>query len=267
MSTTHDEQAMAAAYVLGALDAAERQAFEAHVRTCVACAEELRSLQPIAAALPRAVTQHTPPPELRARVLKAATGAAPGAATADAPRRAQGIAWLPLAASVAVAAGLGAYALQLQGRIANLETRLTNAETRAAAAERDTIEARRVADDAQIAYVILAAPDAVRIDLSGKGSASASTGRAMWSRARGMVFTASNLPAAPEGKVYQVWVLSGDTKLSAGLLTTDASGRGAAVFQTSPNIPPPTAVAVTLEPAGGVPQPTGEIHLFGEPAL
>ena len=33
MTSTHDEQALAAAYVLGALDAAERQAFESHLRT------------------------------------------------------------------------------------------------------------------------------------------------------------------------------------------------------------------------------------------
>jgi len=35
------------------------------------------------------------------------------------------------------------------------------------------------------------------------------------------------------------------------------------VFATPPDIPPPIAVAVTLEPAGGVPAPTGPKVLVG----
>jgi anti-sigma-K factor RskA len=51
--------------------------------------------------------------------------------------------------------------------------------------------------------------------------------------------------------------------LSAGLIEPDASGRADAVFATSPDIPNPVAVAVTLEPAGGVPAPTGPKYLVG----
>jgi anti-sigma-K factor RskA len=269
MSTTHDEQALAAAYVLGALTAAERQAFEAHVRTCAVCAEEVRSLQPVADGLAGSVPQHTPRPELRARVLTAVTGAAPALprdAVGPAPRG-RAISWLPLAAAILVAVGLGAYARQLQGRVSTLETRLSNASSRAAAAERDTIDARRVVSDAQMAYAILAAPDAVRVDLKGQGKASGSSARAMWSRTRGMVFSAANLPAPPAGKVYQVWVITANNPRSAGLLTTDASGRGAAVFQTPADIPTPEMVGVTLEDDGGAATPTLPILLVGTPAL
>lgn len=266
MSMTHDEQALAAPYVLGALDAAERRAFEAHLRTCAVCIEEVRSLRPVADSLAHAVPQHTPKPELRARVLNEVTGVR-STALRTAPPRAHAIGWLPLAAAIVVAVALGAYALQLQGRISTLETRVNNAEARAAAAERESISARRVAGDAELAYAILAAPDAVKIDLAGKGSGSAATGRAMWSRARGMVFTATDLPTAPPNKVYQVWVITGNTPRSAGLLTTDASGRGAAVFQTPADIPTPETVAVTLEDAGGVAAPTTPIVLVGTPAL
>jgi hypothetical protein len=34
---------------------------------------------------------------------------------------------------------------------------------------------------------------------------------------------------------------------------------------TPPDIAPPVAVAVTLEPSGGVPAPTGEKYLVGMP--
>ena len=57
MTSTHDEQALAAAYVLGALDAGERQAFEAHLRSCPVCVEEVRSLQRVTDALSRSVPE------------------------------------------------------------------------------------------------------------------------------------------------------------------------------------------------------------------
>jgi hypothetical protein len=34
-------------------------------------------------------------------------------------------------------------------------------------------------------------------------------------------------------------------------------------FNTPPDIPQPVALAVTIEPAGGVPAPTGEKYLVG----
>ena len=87
----------------------------------------------------------------------------------------------------------------------------------------------------------------------------------MWSRARGMVFATSNLPPAPAGKVYQVWVVTAQAPISAGLVVPDPTGGGMTYFYTPPDIPAPTAVAVTLEPAGGVPAPTGQFFLVGMP--
>jgi anti-sigma-K factor RskA len=80
-----------------------------------------------------------------------------------------------------------------------------------------------------------------------------------------MVFTASNLPALPGGRTYQVWVVVPAGPISAGLIEPDASGRALGVFRTPPDIPTPVAVAVTIEPAGGVPAPTGERVLVGAP--
>jgi hypothetical protein len=111
---------------------------------------------------------------------------------------------------------------------------------------------------------VLAAPDLARIDLAGQpATAPSARARALWSRQRGMVFTATNLPPLPAGRVYQVWVVTADARLSAGLIAPDAAGRSTGVFATPSDIPSPVAVAVTLEPAGGVPQPTGAFYLLG----
>jgi anti-sigma-K factor RskA len=78
-----------------------------------------------------------------------------------------------------------------------------------------------------------------------------------------MVFTASNLPALPPGRTYQLWVVTAQAPLSAGLLAPDAQGGVSETFSTPPDIPQPVAIAVTIEPAGGVPAPTGDKYLVG----
>jgi anti-sigma-K factor RskA len=267
MSPTHDEQALAALYVLGALDGADRRAFEAHVVTCSVCSDEVRSLRRVVDALAFAVPQRTPRPQLRARALAVLSDEARGhqLAARDRARRLKLREWLPVAAAVVLAIGLGLYAWQLQRRVSTLEVRLDDAERRADTALRTTLEAQRAADQAQTAMAVLAASDMVRIDLAGQPAAPGATALALWSRNRGMVFTTTNLPLAPAGRVYQVWVVTAAAPVSAGLLTPDASGRAAAFFRTPPDIAPPVAIAVTLEPAGGVTAPTGERYLVGMP--
>jgi anti-sigma-K factor RskA len=114
---------------------------------------------------------------------------------------------------------------------------------------------------------VLSAPDLARIELAGLAPAPRASARALWSRNRGMVFTAANLPPAPTGRVYQVWVVTADARISAGLLPSAPAGDSSAIFETPPDIAAPVAVAVTLEPAGGVPQPTGDMYLLGKAAL
>jgi len=265
MTSTHDELALAAAYVLGALDSDDRRTFESHLAQCPVCRDEVSSLQRAADALARSVPQRTPRPELRARVLSAVTGSgSPEKREGSTP--AVAASWLPWAAAFVLAAGLGGYAWHLQGRVSTLEARLDDAERRAFAAERSTIEARQTAGEAQTALAVLAAPDLARIDLAGQRPAPGATARALWSRQRGMVFTATGLPVAPAGRVYQVWVVTAQAPVSAGLLTPGPSGGATAFFQTPTDIAAPVAVAVTLEPAGGVPAPTGEMYLVGKPS-
>jgi anti-sigma-K factor RskA len=61
------------------------------------------------------------------------------------------------------------------------------------------------------------------------------------------------LRPAPEGKTYEVWVIQGDMPRRAGIF---AGGERTAFVLTRP-VPRGAVVAVTLEVAGGVDQPTG----------
>ena len=222
--------------------------------------EELADLgPPILQGLGQAVPQVDPPPELRERVLRAAVSRSPAAVAPARPVTW----WLATAASLVLAAGLTVYTGQLRVRISGLETELRETRARADAAQQQVAAIQRTAASAQTALVVLTAPDVARVDLVGQPVSPNASARAFWSRSRGMVFNASNLPPLPAGRTYQLWVVTAQAPISAGLLTPDANGRASEFFSTPPDIPQPVAMAVTIEPSGGVPAPTGDRYLIG----
>jgi|SRR5688572_7302557 len=273
MSGMHDEMVVhAPAYVLGALEPEERRAFESHLAECDRCASEVRSLGRVTAGLAQSVPQVTPRAELRDRVLLAVgnredVGPRDARASERPVRSRWGVTdWLAYAACVAVATAAGLYAMNLRTRVASLEARLEVAQTRLAAADRAMVDARRVAFETQSAMAVLAAADLTRVDLQGAPAAPQAAGRALWSRQSGMVFAANNLPPLPAGKIYQVWLVGTGPPVSAGLVAPDESGRGVAIFRTPVDVTGAVTVAVTIEPEGGVPAPTGVFYLTGKPS-
>lgn len=68
-SIRHDRSGEAAAYVLGALEPAEAEAFRQHLATCVVCRDEVAALSTAADVLPLAAPQYATPRGLRRRVL------------------------------------------------------------------------------------------------------------------------------------------------------------------------------------------------------
>jgi Anti-sigma-K factor rskA, C-terminal len=281
---THEElREHLEAWAIGALRVPEAQEVEHHLLTCQACSEIARGLSVVPLALQAHDPVETPSSFARARLLSTIQGTDTAGtrsssvpeATADKPPResaaasakadgARIAAWLAVAASLVLAAFLGWDGVRLRGRIAELTTELAQARAAVAATESRMAILQRSADRNQSALAVLTAPDVARIDLAGQPDAPQASGRAYWSRARGMVFSAAALPPPPSGRTYQVWVVtSAPAPISAGLIEPDSGGRVSAVFATPPDIPQPLAVAVTLEPAGGVPAPTGPKVLVG----
>jgi hypothetical protein len=121
-------------------------------------------------------------------------------------------------------------------------------------------EARDAASKAEITGDVLAASDLVRFSLTSADGG----GRALllWSRSRGMVFSASRLAAPARGSVYQVWLLTDADPVSAGTVAPDAAGRASMATDTPPNVPRAvTGVRVTLEPEPGSRAPSGSTVL------
>jgi len=61
------------------------------------------------------------------------------------------------------------------------------------------------------------------------------------------------------GKTYQVWLIQGETPVSAGLLKVDANGQGVLVVSSETPIGSFDVLGISVEPEQGSLQPTGAI--------
>jgi anti-sigma-K factor RskA len=76
-----------------------------------------------------------------------------------------------------------------------------------------------------------------------------------------VLLLASRLPPAPPGHTYQLWVIVSGAPSSLGVFDPDVGGRAIHVESESLHLEGEYSVAISVEPAGGVPQPTGPIVL------
>ena len=74
---------------------------------------------------------------------------------------------------------------------------------------------------------------------------------------------AFNLPALPSGKVYQLWAID-EKPVSAGVFNPDPGQKGRLMIKNLPDFSKMKTFAVSVEPTGGRPQPTGAIYLIGQ---
>ena len=273
LEMTHDDvRAALAAEALDALDGDERDAVRAHLEGCPECRAELASLREAAAALalsaPYRPMERERSDRVRARLLaRAAADAAPppsavpGVIPIERARRPAGVqvGWLAAASSLLLLLAAGAYALRLRERVDTLASR-------AEVLERERGELARRLEERERTIAGLAGPGTRVIDLASTRQ-QAPSGRMFWDpRTDRWTFFAHNLPAVRPGREYQLWLITPAGPVGAGTFTPAANGE--AKVEATYDLPPDQlrAVAVTEEPAGGVPQPTGEVLILGNVA-
>ncbi|MET9616945.1 anti-sigma factor [Kitasatospora indigofera] len=242
MSTAADLHTLTGAYAAHALPEAESLAFERHLAQCPACALEVQEFRAALARLGAA--EATPvPPELKLRVM-AGIGSVrqlgPGGpldehepASGDSRGRlARSWPKFALAASVAVALGLGGVAVNEHRQAGRADQQAAQLQQQAAAFSS-----------------LLTAPDArTRTATAGSG-----VGTVVWSESLGQAgFLAAGLPDLPKDKVYELWFNDSGTMRPAGLLPTTTGS-----LMLTGGIDGAAGVGVTVEPAGGSPAPTG----------
>jgi anti-sigma-K factor RskA len=78
------------------------------------------------------------------------------------------------------------------------------------------------------------------------------------------VLVISGLPKLEANRTYQVWLGSGGTMVSAGLLSIDENGQGVVIVTSNKPIDSFNLLGISVEPQGGSPQPTGDIVLLSD---
>jgi anti-sigma-K factor RskA len=226
-----DLHTLTGAYAAHALSDTERLAFERHLDTCPACAQEVRELEATAARLGAAVA--APPPELWDRIRAEALATRQLPPVAERGRRAGRRVPLLLAAAAALlVAVLSVTALNL-GLLGRAD------------------RADRTAD---LVAAVLAAPDARRVAALPGGAGQATV---VVSGQRGRaVFVADGLPPAPAARTYQLWVVSRSGPRPAGLV--EVAGEGRVTRLLDGPVTGSEQVAMTVERQGGAARPTSE---------
>ncbi|GAC1516827.1 MAG: hypothetical protein NVS1B4_14300 [Gemmatimonadaceae bacterium] len=281
---THDEAAPElGAEALGALTADESAAVLAHVAECARCTAELESLRSHVAGLALAAPPVALPAPVstavRSRLLaragadvgrslrspstpSTATGRSIGAPVGGS-RWSGAAPWLALAASLLFVVSLGV--IESGRRSAETLRRALAAQSAIAAravARVDTLE--RAVADRNRTLAALTGPGVRVMELTATGRKDP-VARMFWDRATNTwTMYAHNLAKPGAGKTYQLWlVTTSGQKISAG--TFDPSPAGdvnmSAVYALGPTAL--KAVAITVEPEGGVAQPTGPIVILG----
>jgi anti-sigma-K factor RskA len=209
------------AYVLGALSETERQEFEEYLASHPERQAEVEELGAVAGLLALSPQEHEPPPQLRSRILEAVGGEATHAAE---DRRSSWIGELlsvrnlALGAAALLVIGLFSWSMLLREEVQDLQ-----------ASQQRTIvlEGSGIAEEVRAEVVVLEG------------------GRA--------VLMAENMPPVPENRTMQIWVIEDDDPEPGGLF--EPADKMVAAAITHP-LRGADAIAVTVEPDGGSPEPT-----------
>jgi hypothetical protein len=263
-------------YLTGRLAPAQREAMDEHARLCPSCGDLLRELEEAAAFVRLMAPQVEPPLALRGRILAAVrAGAAPIRASdgtapvlAHSPRPARRPGWRWRLSLTQVAAAMSALSLLLVVALAAWVVAL-HGELNRQAAENARL-AEQVASQRYAVYSLrrsiatLSLPNRVDRTLAGSERAPNARGLVYYdpSQPRGMLI-ASDLPLPSPSQAYQIWGRSKDGPVSLGILRFDEEGRGYAVLDSPVPLGQFEGIGISLEPAGGSPQPTGPRMLSG----
>jgi len=206
-----------AAYVLGALEPDEVDAFREHMVTCVVCRDEVATFERVADVLPSAVPQYRVPRSLRKRVMREVR--AHPRAPEQPPRRA----W-PISLSLI---------------------------------PRPALAAASLAAAAVIAIVVIATASggsgARLLNASVVGLPGSAQVRVAHGRAELIV---RDFPSPPAGHIYEVWLERGSAPPAPTNTLFSVNSAGTADVGVSGSLRGVSAVLVTPEPNGGSPVPT-----------
>jgi anti-sigma-K factor RskA len=220
------------AYVLGALPEEERREVEEFLAQHPERQAEVDELGAFAGLLALTPQEHEPAPELRRSIMSVVESEARSSSARSEPRFAGlrelfSLQNLALAAAALLVIGLFSWNMLLQGEVRDLQGRVANLQQ---------------------------SPQSRMVALEGTGDApQQGHAEVMILDDDRAVLMAEDMPRAPEGRTYQIWVIEGDVPEPGGLF--EPRGESVAAVVEKP-LDEGDVIAVTIEPAGGSQQPT-----------
>jgi hypothetical protein len=225
-----------AAYALGALDEPEARAVSTHLAGCLICRTELQGYEAVAGQLALAAPDTAgPPPELKGRLL-ARVGRLQSAEEQRPASASPG--WLRLRPVWGVAAVLLIVALTVVNLL--LWQRLNNPE-------------------------VLTGPQGMRaITLHSTEAAPQASGFIiMGEDGENGVLVVDEMPQLEPAWEYQVWLIRDEESVSSAVFSVDEMGYRGVRLTAPESLHLYSAVRITIEPAEGSLQPTGEDVMLG----
>jgi anti-sigma-K factor RskA len=247
----HDDAfELLAPLALDALDADVRASVEAHVETCPLCQAELDGLLEVASAL--GTSTETPPEDLWDKIASRLYEGERGEVAELPPltdyvrlddrrprhliRRARTVLGATLLAAAAAITILALNLSSESGRVANLQSALGS----------DAV------------HQALVTPGHRLVRLSTSGNKVLATFVVLRNGTGYLV--SSKMPSLPSNETYQLWGVVAGKPVSIGIMGSQPRE----VAFTLASSPAPSALGVTVEPAGGVSQPTSPMVASGE---
>jgi anti-sigma-K factor RskA len=207
-------------YALGIADDPERAEIAEHLgRKCPNCVPGVASAMATVTAMSGAVQLTEPPKHLRRRVI---------ASVQREPARWRAGIFVPWAITAALSIAL--VTIGISGR-------------------------RQSGDTARLQQALSILNDPATKDVTFGETEKPSKGRVFVSAGKGVVFIGASLPRLDRGKTFELWVIPAKgNPVPAGLFQSQPDAT--AVFVRPGPVENAAAIAVTVEPQGGSPQPT-----------
>jgi anti-sigma-K factor RskA len=246
---THEEAALELpALVIGALDDDEAEAVATHVAGCDLCREEQILLEQTLGLMGTAVPPIEPPPDLRARLLgRLDMPADPTPILDDIEPARPPVSLLHrltsfgLAAAAVLLIGLLVWAMLLRHDLNQTQQNLN-------------LAAQQHEDDTE-----LLANASRAITMVADGSPNSYGTLYIGAQTNHALMVVEDLPPTPADQMYQVWLVSGSDRISAGLFTVNESGSATVLISAPDTLTSYQSLGITAEPApDGSPSPTGE---------
>jgi len=250
-------------YALDALTDEERELVDSYLAEHPEAREQMKYLHSAASGLPYGISPVEPPRQVKeslmARVNADAEVRVPSSVQVprQAARRAVWFENLFQVFSLGAAAVAIIWAVILNTQVSRLQTEISGLHA-TLAKQADTLE--------QILVNLPKSPsNVITVSISGTNVQPSAHGQLIADpKEESAVLIISGLPKLEVNKTYQVWLGSGGTMVSAGLLSIDANGQGVVVVTSNESIGSFNKLGISVEPQGGSPQPTGDIVVFSD---